>query len=152
MLRQPSADRGIRPAGHPVSEGGVVIDLKMGPPRVVDTISVGQIPEGVAISPDGSHVAVTIQNGSQRPKSPQAFNDFGLVKVFRINGTKLTLVVEAKVGHWGQGVVWSRDGKTLLAQSMIEKELEILSFDGKDLKKTGAIKVNGGPEGIRTAQ
>jgi len=37
-------------------------------------------------------------------------------------------------------------------QSMIEKELEILSFDGKDLKKTGAIKVNGGPEGLRTAQ
>lgn len=129
-----------------------VIDLKMSPPRIVDTISVGQIPEGVAISPDGSHVAVTIQNGSQRPKSHQAFNDFGLVKVFRINGTKLTLVAEAKVGHWGQGVVWSRDGKTLLVQSMIEKELEILSFDGKDLKKTGAIKVNGGPEGIRTAQ
>lgn len=129
-----------------------VIDLKMSPPRIVDTISVGQIPEGVAISPDGSHVAVTIQNGSQRPKSHQAFNDFGLVKVFRINGTTLTLVAEAKVGHWGQGVVWSRDGKTLLAQSMIEKELEILSFDGKDLKKTGAIKVSGGPAGLRTAQ
>jgi Lactonase, 7-bladed beta-propeller len=129
-----------------------VIDLKMSPPRIVDTISVGQIPEGVAISPDGSHVAVTIQNGSQRPKSHQAFNDFGLVKVFRINGTKLTLAAEAKVGHWGQGVVWSRDGKTLLAQSMIEKELEVLSFDGKGLTKIGAIKVNGGPEGLRTAQ
>lgn len=129
-----------------------VIDLKMNPPRIVDTISVGQIPEGIAISPDGSHAAVTIQNGSQRPKSHQAFNDFGLVKVFRINGTKLTLVTEAKVGHWGQGVVWSRDGKTLLVQSMIEKELEVLSFDGKELKKTGAIKVNGGPAGIGTAQ
>jgi len=128
-----------------------VIDLKMSPPRIVDTISVGQIPEGVAISPDGSHVAVTIQNGSQRPKSHQAFNDFGMVKVFRINGTKLTLVAEAKVGHWGQGVAWSRDGKTVLAQSMIEKELEVLSFDGKGLAKIGAIKVNGGPEGLRTA-
>jgi len=129
-----------------------VIDLKMSPPRIVDTISVGQIPEGVAISPDGSHVAVTIQNGSQRPRSHQAFNDFGMVKVFRINGTKLTLVAEAKVGHWGQGVAWSRDGKTVLAQSMIEKELEVLSFDGKGLTKIGAIKVNGGPEGLRTAQ
>ncbi len=129
-----------------------VIDLKMNPPRIVDTISVGQIPEGVAISPDGSYAAVTIQNGSQRRKSHQAFNDFGLVKVFRINGTKLTLAAEAKVGHWGQGVVWSGDGKTLLVQSMIEKELEVLSFDGRELKKTGAIKVNGGPAGIRTAQ
>ena len=128
-----------------------VIDLTMSPPRIVDTISVGQIPEGVVISPDGSHVAVTIQNGSARPRPHQAFNDFGLVKVFRLNGTQLTLVAEAKVGHWGQGVAWSRDGKTLLVQSMNEKELEIMSFDGKDLKKTGAIKVDGGPEGIRTA-
>ncbi len=129
-----------------------VIDLKMNPPRIVDTISVGQYPEGVAISPDGSHAAVTIPNGSSRPKSHQAFNDFGLVKVFRINGTKLTFVTEAKLGHWQQGVVWSRDGKTLLVQSMLEKELEVLSFDGEALKKTGAIKVNGGPAGIRTAQ
>ena len=124
----------------------------MNPPRIVDTISVGQIPEGVAISPDGSYAAVTIQNGSQRPKSHQAFNDFGTVKVFRINGTKLALAAEAKVGHWGQGVAWSSDGKTLVVQNMIEKELEILRFDGKRLKKTGAIKVNGGPAGLRTAQ
>ena len=129
-----------------------VVDLKMDPPRIVDTISVGQTPEGVGMSRGGNYVAVTIQNGSQRPNTHQAFNDFGLVKVFRIEGTKLTLVAEAKVGHWGQGAVWSRDGKTLLVQSMIEKELEVLSFDGKSLKKTGAIKVNGGPAGIRTAQ
>jgi hypothetical protein len=35
---------------------------------------------------------------------------------------------------------------------MVEKELQILSFDGKELKMTGAIKVNGGPAGIRTAE
>lgn len=129
-----------------------VVDLKMDPPRVVDTIRVGQTPEGVGMSHDGSYVAVTIMNGSQRPKTHQAYNDFGLVKVFRIDGTKLTLAAEAKVGHWCQGAVWSKDGKTLVVQCMIEKELEILSFDGKSLKKTGAIKVNGGPAGIRTAR
>lgn len=129
-----------------------VIDMQMNPPRIVDTIAVGQIPEGVAISPDGSHAAVTIQNGSQRPRAHQAFNDFGLVKVFRISGTKLSLTAEARVGHWGQGVAWGKDGKTLVVQSMIEKELEILSFDGTTLKKTGAIKVNGGPAGLGIAQ
>ncbi|MBI4365877.1 MAG: YncE family protein [Deltaproteobacteria bacterium] len=128
-----------------------VIDLKQNPPRLVDTISVGQTPEGATMSPDGSHVAITIQNGSPRPKTHQAHNDHGLLKIFSINGTKLTLVAEAKVGGWGQGVVWSKDGKTLLHQSMMEKALEVISFDGKTLKKTGAIKVNGGPSGIRTA-
>ena len=129
-----------------------VIDLKQNPPRIVDTITVGQIPEGATMSPDGSHVAITIQNGSPRPKTHQAFNDHGLIKVFRINGTKLTLAAEAKVGGWNQGVVWSKDGKTLLNQSMIEQAIDVLSFDGKSLKQVGTIKTKGGPAGLRTAE
>ena len=34
-----------------------VVDLKQNPPRIVDSIAVGQTPEGVFMSPDGSHVA-----------------------------------------------------------------------------------------------
>ena len=56
------------------------------------------------------------------------------------------------MGGWGQGVVWSRDGKTLLAQSMLDKALDVLSFDGQSLKVTGQIKVPGGPAGIRTVE
>ncbi len=128
-----------------------VVDLKANPPRVVDTISVGQTPEGVGMSPDGSHVAVTVMNGTNRAKSHPAFNADGLVKVFRVQGTKLTQVAESKVGRWCQGAVWSRDGKTLVVQCMMEKELQVLGFDGQSLKSVGAIKVSGGPAGIRTA-
>ena len=56
------------------------------------------------------------------------------------------------LGQWNQGVVWSRDGKTLLAQNMAENSLSILSFDGKSLKVIGEIKVKGGPDGLRTAE
>jgi DNA-binding beta-propeller fold protein YncE len=129
-----------------------VIDLKKNPPRIVQSLPVGQIPEGATFSPDGSHVAVTIQNGSNKPKSHQSYNDHGIVMVYRVDDGKLTLAAEAKVGGWGQGVVWSRDGKTLLAQSMLDKALDVLSFDGKSLKVTGQIKVPGGPAGIRTAE
>jgi DNA-binding beta-propeller fold protein YncE len=129
-----------------------VIDLKKSPPRIVESHSVGQIPEGVTFSPDGSHVAVTIQNGSNRPRSHQSYNDHSVVMVYRVEGGKLKFVAEAKVGGWGQGVVWSRDGKTLLAQSMLDKALDVLSFDGQSLKVTGQIKVPGGPAGIRTVE
>jgi DNA-binding beta-propeller fold protein YncE len=129
-----------------------VIDLKKSPPRIVQSLPVGQIPEGATFSSDGSHVAVTIQNGSNKPKSHQSYNDHGVVMVYRVDGGKLTLAAEAKVGGWGQGVVWSRDGKTLLAQSMLDKALDVLSFDGKSLKVTGQIKVPGGPAGIRTVE
>ena len=129
-----------------------VVDLKKDPPRIVDTISVGQTPEGVGMSLDGAYVAVTVMNGSQRPKTHQAYNDHGLVKIYRMTGTKLAYVAEAKVGGWGQGIAWSKDGKTLLFQAMLNKELQVLSFDGKDLKVTGSIKVNGGPAGLRTVE
>ena len=129
-----------------------VIDLKKNPPRIVESHSVGQIPEGATFSSDGSHVAVTIQNGSNRPKTHQAYNDHGVLMVYRVDGSRLTLAAQAKVGGWGQGVVWSKDGKTLLNQSMLAKSLDVLSFDGKTLTVTGQIKVPGGPAGIRTVE
>jgi DNA-binding beta-propeller fold protein YncE len=66
-----------------------VIDLTANPPRVVDTVSVGQSPEGVELSPDGAWLAVNIINGSHKPRTSPFFNDFGLLKVFRVDGTKL---------------------------------------------------------------
>ena len=129
-----------------------VIDLKGKAPRVVHTLDVGQIVEGLAFSNDGNYVALTAQDGSARAPSHPFYNENGLVVVFRVNGTDLTKVAEARVGKWNQGVVWSRDGKTLLTQSMVDRSLWVLSFDGKNLKDAGEIKVNGGPEGLRTAE
>jgi len=129
-----------------------VIDLKGKAPRVVHTLDVGQIVEGLAFSNDGNYVALTAQDGSARAPSHPFYNENGLVVVFSVNGTDLTKVAEARVGKWNQGVVWSRDGKTLLMQSMVDRSLWVLSFDGKNLKVAGEIKVNGGPEGLRTAE
>ena len=128
-----------------------VIDLKVNPPRIVDTIAVEQIPEGVTMSPDGNYVAAIMQNGSNKSSSHPNYHKGSVLSVFRINGTKLTLAAKAEFGAWGQGVVWSKDDKTLLAQSMADKSIDVFSFDGKALKKTGNIKVNGGAAGIRTA-
>jgi DNA-binding beta-propeller fold protein YncE len=128
-----------------------VVDLKMNPPRVVDGITVGQTPEGLSMAPDGSHVAVTVHNGSTKPKTHPAYNDHALLRIFKVEGTKLTPVATAKCGVWAQGSVWSRDGKTLVVQGTDAKELQIFAFDGKELKQTGAIKVSGSPVGIRTA-
>jgi DNA-binding beta-propeller fold protein YncE len=129
-----------------------VIDLKGKAPRIVRTLDVGQIVEGLAFSNDGNYVALTAQDGSARVPNHPFYNEGGLVVVFSVNGANLTKVSEARIGKWNQGVVWSRDGKTLLAQNMVERSLSVLSFDGKNLKVTGEIKVNGGPEGLRTAE
>jgi hypothetical protein len=35
---------------------------------------------------------------------------------------------------------------------MVEKEIQVLGFDGKELKSVGAIKTEAGPAGIRSAE
>src|SRR4051812_28813138 len=67
-----------------------VIDVRAKPPLVVNTISVGHTPEAIKVSPDGLHVAVTVMNGSNKPKSPPFFKDNGLLKVYRVSGRNLT--------------------------------------------------------------
>jgi DNA-binding beta-propeller fold protein YncE len=127
-----------------------VIDLKAKPPRVVDTISVGQTPEGVGMSGDGAYVAVTVMNGSNRPKNHSAFNDYGLLQIYSIKGTNLTKVAQAKVGHWCQGAAFSRNNKTVVIQCMVEKNLQAFNFDGRSLKPAGTVPLSGGGAGLRT--
>ena len=65
----------------------------------------------------------------------------------------MTPFAEAPIGHWSHGVAFSKDGKTILVQNMVEKEIWVFSLDGDTLKNTGQrIKTKGGPAGIRTAE
>ena len=131
-----------------------LIDLTAKPPRVVDMIGVrGATAEGLKISPDSSVVAVVVHNGSNRPKDSPFYNDGGKLVIVRVNGTTLSRVAEAPIGHWSQGVAFAPDGKTLLVGNMVEKDYWVFQWDGSALRDTGQrVKVNGGPAGIRTAE
>jgi DNA-binding beta-propeller fold protein YncE len=128
-----------------------VIDLSGKAPRIVSTVDVGQYIEDLAFSDDGKYLAVIPQNGSNLAPSHPFYKDNGLLVVFSVKGTTLAKVAEVNIGKWPQGVAWSHDGKTLLAQSMVDNALAVVSFNGKSLKVTGQLKVTGGPDGIRTA-
>ena len=129
-----------------------IIDLTAKPARVVRTSTVGQTPEGIRLSPDGQYLAVTVMNGSNKPKSSPFFNYYGLLKIFHVVGKRLSPIVEANVGHWCQGAAWSKDNKTLLVQCMVEKSIMVFAFNGKSLKPQAPIAMRAGPAAIRTAQ
>ncbi len=122
-------------------------------PRVVDIVAVGLTPEGLKMSPDGRFVAVSVNDGSNAsPKSPRYVKE-GLVQIWRIEDRgKLTKVTEARTGGWGQGIAWSKDGKTLLVQCMVEQRLDVFTFDGKRLKLRTRLAMPAGPAAIRTAE
>jgi DNA-binding beta-propeller fold protein YncE len=161
---------GVRPYGLSVSPDGrwavvanlgrgtgdadtvSLIDLGREPWRVVDTISVGQMPEGIQASPDGRFAAVTVMNGSNKPPG-SPFHGPGLVRMLRIADGRMSIVSEARVGTWAQGVAFSADGRTLLVGNMVEREVQVLrvSEEGK-LADTGTrLGVSGGPAALRTA-
>jgi DNA-binding beta-propeller fold protein YncE len=127
-----------------------LIDMTLEPPRVVNTVSVGQTPEGIAISPDGRLVGVNVMNGSNKAKSSPFYNRRGSFVLFRIDGKSLAKVSEVAIGGWSQGVAFSADGRTVLVQNPIEREIQVLAIDGDRASDTGQrLKFAGAPGGMR---
>ena len=130
-----------------------LIDLKADPPRVVETLTVGQTPEGIKVSPDSSVVAVVVMNGSNKPKESPFFSDNGKLVLLRVSGRSIQKVAEAPIGHWSQGVAFAADSRTILVGNMVEKDLWVFEWNGTTLRDTGQrIKVNGGSAAVRTAE
>jgi len=126
-----------------------VIDLAAAPPRAVDHVSVGAVPEGLALSADGRYAALTVMNGSNAIPSSPFFHEHGLLKILRLEGTTLRPVAEANIGQWCQGVAWHPDGRSLLVQCMIDKTIRTFRFDGTRLTPGPSIAVDAGPAGLR---
>jgi DNA-binding beta-propeller fold protein YncE len=161
---------GMRPYGLDISKDGSVaavanigrgggdtdtvslIDMKARPIRVVETIPVGQTPEGIKFSPDGKLLAVVIMNGSEKPRSSPFYNDAGKLLLYRVEGMRLIGLAAAWVGHWSQGIAFSPDNKVILVGNMVERDVQVLRWDDVSLKDNGErIKVNGGSAALRTA-
>ena len=161
---------GLRPYGMDISADGSVavvanigrgggdndtvsiIDLRASPIRVVETVTVGQTPEGITLSPDGKLLAVQVMNGSNKAKESPFYAPNGKLLLYRVEGTRLVPVAAAWVGRWSQGIAFSADSRTILVQNMVEKDIQVFRWDGTALQDTGQrIKTNGGAAGIRSA-
>ena len=131
-----------------------LIDLSRDPYRVVDTVSAGQTPEGIQISPDNKYVAVVSINGSNKQKNSPFYNDSGRLLLYAVSkDLRLSKVSEIRIGGWSQGVAFSRSGRVILVQNMIEKEIQVIANNAGRLTDTNQrIKLSAGPAGLRTAE
>jgi DNA-binding beta-propeller fold protein YncE len=130
-----------------------VIDMRLQPPRTVNTVTVGPTPEGIKISPDGKWLAVVMQYGTTRPSSSPLRTENGMLAVYAIEGTQLRKHGEAKVGRWSQSALFSADSKTVLVANMVEKDIGVYRIEPGGVVDTGQrVKLNGGPAAMRTAE
>ncbi len=135
--------------GH--SDSISLIDMTAKPVRVIETASVGQTPEGIAMSPDGKWVVVTVMNGSNKPLASPFYNTLGLLKLYKVVGNKLVYNLQVETGVWTQGIAFSADSRILLVQNKERKELQVLAVRGNKLVDTKQrIAMRNGGAGIGT--
>jgi DNA-binding beta-propeller fold protein YncE len=127
-----------------------VIDLEANPPRVIDHVTVGDSPEGLAIGPKGD-IAVSVEaRGSNMPKTAFFYHPAGAVTALRIDGKKVTNVGDVKVGALPEAVAFSPDGQYVYVGNFIDGDLWVLRVDGSKLTDTSQrIKLPGHPASMR---
>lgn len=147
-----TADNG----NHGTSDGNVdsigVIDLAANPPRVINHITVGDSPEGLAISPKGN-IAVSVEaRGSNKPTSIWYYHKGGAVSVLKIDGTRVTKVGEVTVGQLPEGAAFSANGGYIYIYvgNFLDSELSILKVDGDRVRDVGTVKLPGQPASMRS--
>jgi DNA-binding beta-propeller fold protein YncE len=131
-----------------------VIDLAAAHPHVIDWITVGDGPEGLAFSPSGDMAVSVLINGSQNaegnPNTAWAANENGTVAILAIDGKKVKKVQEIEVGGMPEGVVFSPDGEYIYIGNFTTDDMTILRVGKAKVTDTGkVIKLNGSPASMR---
>jgi DNA-binding beta-propeller fold protein YncE len=145
-----TADNGLNGGSDGNVDTASVIDLEADPIRVIDHVTVGDSPEGLAFSPKGN-IAVTVEaRGSNVAKSSWFYHSGGAVSVLRIDGKKVTRVGEVTVGGLPEGAVFSADGSHIYVGNFLDSDLSVLRVMGDKVSDTGQrFKLPGQPASMR---
>jgi len=95
-----------------------VIDLKANPPALIDTVTVGRQPSGMAINRAGT-LALTANRADNS------------ISVLRIAGRKVTLIDTVAIGEHVAHVVFVPDGKRALAGKFPGHKVAVLEVNGE---------------------
>jgi DNA-binding beta-propeller fold protein YncE len=136
-------------------DGGIctvsLIDLTPGLFRTADTVAVPSSPEGIKLSPDGKFVAVASVDGTTKPSNSPVYHDHGQLWMLAISGQQMKPIAKGKTGRWSQGIAFSKDGHTVMVESMIDHGLDVFRWNGTTLTPGPTIDVKGGAAAIRTS-
>lgn len=158
---------GLRPYGLDISPDGAwavatslgggegdadtisLINLKAEPPRVVDTVTVGQTPEAAFFAPDGRTLAVTVIDGSNKPTA-SPFHGTARYCAFRIEDGRLKFASALVGGQWLQGHAFSPDSKTVLVQDAANRQIRLYRDVDGLLSDTGErLQFDGAPSALK---
>jgi DNA-binding beta-propeller fold protein YncE len=105
-----------------------VIDLAANPPRLIDTVTVGRQPSGMAISRKGDLALIANRAGKS-------------VSVVSIEGTTVKLLADVPTGNEVAGVAITPDGKRAFAVMNLVNKVAVLAIDGHSVTYDKAMDI-----------
>lgn len=125
-----------------------LIDLRWPGFRVVDTVSVGQTPEGIAFVPGRHALGVTIVGGSNKPAA-SPFHGLGEYREFDIRDGRLVPGAAQTGGRWLQGLAYSADGLHVVIQDALGRALMLYRLENGGIVDTGErLPLDATPSGL----
>jgi DNA-binding beta-propeller fold protein YncE len=134
-----TSDSGMNGASDGMPDTVSVIDLEADPPVLSTQITVGDAPEGLAVSSDGKFAAVGILNGNVVNKTLPYYHPTGIVVGLAIDGKQVTMGNQVGVLGHCQGLAFSPDSKYLYAGNFLDQKISILQLQGGQLVDTGKV-------------
>ncbi len=144
-----TADNGHGGSSDGNMDDATVIDLEGQHPHTIAHITVGDAPEGLAMSPKGNLAAVLNVNGSNF-KNSWFYHPNGAVTVLRIQGDTVTPIKTVEVGAFPEPMAFTPDGRYIYVGNYADQDFSILKVDGTNVANTGKrFKVQGHPASMR---
>jgi DNA-binding beta-propeller fold protein YncE len=144
-----TADNGNGGSSDGNLDAATVIDLEAAHPHAIAHVTVGDAPEGLAISPKGDLAAVLNVDGSNF-KQAWFYHPNGSVTVLHIQGKTVTPIATVEVGAFPEPIAFSPDGHYLYVGNYADQDFSILKVDGTNVTNTGKrLKSGGHPASMR---
>jgi DNA-binding beta-propeller fold protein YncE len=144
-----TADNGNGGSSDGNADAVTVIDLDGEHPRAIAHVTVGDAPEGLAISPKGNLAAALNVDGSNM-KQAWFHHPNGSVTILGIQGKTVTPVETIEVGNFPEPMAFSPDGQYLYVGNYADQDFSILKVDGTKVTNTGKrLKSGGHPASMR---
>ncbi len=127
-----------------------VIDARATPPRVIDHVTVGDGPEGFAITPDGQHAIAVLLRGTSAAHTAWSYTKTGAVTLLTQSGGQWRVTDQAEAGNLPEGVAFSADSHWAYIGNYTDKNLQVFRIDGDKIIDTGTkLTLPGQPASLR---
>ena len=143
-----AANTGTGSDGHAKTVS--VIDATQQPPRVVDHVTVGDSPEGFAITPDGRHAVAVLLRGTSAPHAAWSYTRTGAVVLLTLADGAARVTGAAEAGNLPEGVAFSPDSQYVYVGNYAGRTLQVFRIEGDAVRDTGVVlDLPGQPASLR---